>query len=224
MKNQTRIKQFRNTARDVADFVRNRVDAAAISHEIGYVPRCGIRTFAALICLLIPAIASAADPKAEPRKPVKHQITGLFSKDREQDLRDVVESIPNIKLVSVDFANAEATFEYDPTAAFPNTKADQLIQRFDAVLRSASYSTFGVKPLRSVPLEKLKPIDIPVEGLDCKACALAAYEAIYRIDGVEQATASFKERRVTALIDPAKTDRAKLEAALKQKGVQLKVP
>ena len=47
---------------------------------------------------------------------------------------------------------------------------------------------------------------------------LAAYEAVANIDGVEQATASFKDGRVTALIDPTKTDRAKLEDALKKKG------
>ena len=49
-------------------------------------------------------------------------------------------------------------------------------------------------------------------------------EAIYKIEGVEYATASFKEGRVTALIDPGKTERAVLEAALKKKGVELKTP
>ena len=34
-----------------------------------------------------------------------------------------------------------------------------------------------------------------------KACALGAYEAIYRLPGVEQATACFDEGRVTALIE-----------------------
>ena len=67
-------------------------------------------------------------------------------------------------------------------------------------------------------------IEISVAGLDCKACCLAAYEAIYRLEGVEMATASFHEGRVTALTDPEKTDRARLEAALKQRGVTLKMP
>jgi hypothetical protein len=39
---------------------------------------------------------------------------------------------------------------------------------------------------------------------------------------VERATASFREGLVTALIDPDKIDRAKLEAALVKRGVQLK--
>jgi hypothetical protein len=39
---------------------------------------------------------------------------------------------------------------------------------------------------------------------------------------VERATASFREGRVTALIDPQKTDRAKLKAALQRRGVTVK--
>ncbi len=50
---------------------------------------------------------------------------------------------------------------------------------------------------------------------------LATYESLCNIDGVVQATVSFKAGRVLALIDPVKTDRAALEAALKKKGVKL---
>src|SRR5262249_16441621 len=95
-------------------------------------------------------------------------------------------------------------------------------QRFENLLRTASGHTFAIKPLRTIPLDKLQLIEIPVAGLDCKACSLAAYEAIYKLEGVERATASFREGRVTALIDPTKTDRTKLEAALKKRGVEVK--
>jgi copper chaperone CopZ len=153
---------------------------------------------------------------------IKHQVTGLCMKEREQDLREAVQKIPEVKLVSIDFKNSEATFDYDPAKVFPGAKAEQIIQRFDNLLKSASHHTFGIKPLRSVPLDKLQLIEIPVAGLDCKACSLAAYEAVYKLDGVERATASFKEGRVTALIDPEKTNRSRLEAALKQRGVEVK--
>ena len=167
--------------------------------------------------LLLSATTAAA-------KPIKHQIIGLFSIDREQDLRDAFEKMPQLKLLSIDFKNAEASFEYEPTKVFPNAKPEQILQRFDDMLKSASNHTFGIKPLRSIPMDKLKLIEIPVVGLDCKACCLVAYEAVSKIEGVERATASFKDGRVTALIDPAKTDRPKLEAALKLRGVQLKSP
>jgi copper chaperone CopZ len=167
-------------------------------------------------------LSSSSSGAAEQQ--VKHQITGLFSADREQDLRETFEKIPQIKLVSIDFKNAEAIFEYDATKVFPGAKPDQVVQRLDALLRGASHSTFGVKPLRTMRMEKLKMIEIPVAGLDCKGCCLGAYEAIYKIDGVERATASFKERKVTALVDPTKVDRAKLEEALRKRGVQLTLP
>jgi copper chaperone CopZ len=167
--------------------------------------------------------ATGAGGSGVPRT-IKHQITGLFMKEREQDLREAVAKIPQVKLVSIDFENAEATFVYDPAKVFPGAKPEQIVQRFDNLLKSASYHTFGVKPLRSVPLKKLRLIEILVAGLDCKACSLAAYEAVYRLEGVERATASFREGRVTAWIDPEKTDRAKLEAALKKHGVEVKSP
>jgi copper chaperone CopZ len=153
---------------------------------------------------------------------IKYQVTGLFSPDREQDLREVVQSIPQVNLVSIDFTNAEVTFEYDPAKVFPGAKPEERIQRFDNLLVTASHRTFGVKPLRSVPLDKLQLIEIPVAGLDCKACSLAAYEAVYKLNGVERATASFREGRVTALIDPAKIDRARLVDALEKRGVDVK--
>jgi copper chaperone CopZ len=153
---------------------------------------------------------------------VKHQVTGLFMKEREQDLREAVAKVPNVRLVSIDFANAEAVFVYDPLLAFPGTRPGQVVERLDQLLKDASRHTFGIKPLRSVPLEKLRMVEVPAAGLDCKACCLAAYEAVARLEGVERATASFREGRVTALIDPTKTDRAKLVAALERIGVEIK--
>ena len=165
-----------------------------------------------------------ADDAAKPAEPVSHQITGLFSADRVQDLKEVFAKLPNIKLLKVDFENAEATVEYDPAKAFPGAKPEQIVEQFDNQLRGVSSSTFGVKPLRSIDKEKLKLIEIPVVGLDCKACCLAAYESVYKLKGVERATASFKEGRVTALVNPEMIDRVELEMALKQKGVQLSTP
>lgn len=152
---------------------------------------------------------------------VKHQVTGLFMPEREQDLRDAVAKIPDVKLVSIDYKKAEAVFDYDVKTF---GKPDQAIQKLDGLLKTASNRTFGIKPLCTTPREKLTLIEIPVAGLDCKACSLAAYEAIYRLDGVEQATASFREGRVTALVNPTKIDRARLEDALKKKGVRVGPP
>ena len=174
-----------------------------------------MKAFASALALMILSAAAGAEP-------VKHQVTGLFAADREADLREAVAKIEGVTLVSVDFETAEATFDYDPKKKFPGANPDQVVQRLDDLVRGASYSTFGVKPLRTTPREKLTLVVIPVAGLDCKACSLAAYEAVYRLDGVERATASFRDGRVTALIDPQKIDRARIEEALKKRGVDLK--
>lgn len=181
---------------------------------------CHLATVSLAIALF--ASIAAAEDKPKAAEPIKHQITGLFSTEREADLRETFKELPEFKLVSIDFKNAEASFEYDPAKVFPNAKPEQVIERFDNLLRQASRHTFGIKPLRLLPKDKLTLIEIQVVGLDCKGCCLGAYDAIYRLPGVEMATASFKLGRVTALINPEKIDRVELETALKQRGVQLK--
>ena len=152
---------------------------------------------------------------------VTHRVTGLFSPDREAELRAAVSQIPDVKLVSVDFQHAEAVFSYDTAVVFKGAKPESIVERFDGLLRTATHQTMGIAPVDPTPKGKLALVEIPVAGLDCKACCLATYESIFKIEGVAAATASFKEGRVTALIDPAKTNREELEAALTKRGVTL---
>lgn len=173
-----------------------------------------------LVGLMLPGAEVVA---AEPQT-LKARVTGLFAPDREGDLRQLLEEWPEVTLVSVDFAHAETVLRLDAGKLFPGVKPDQVLARLDEKVRGASHGTFGLKPPSTVPRDKLKRVEIPVVGLDCKACCLAAYESVARIDGVEQATASFKDGLITALINPEKTTRATLEEALKMRRVQLKSP
>lgn len=153
---------------------------------------------------------------------IKLRVMGLFSPDRETDLREVMLKIPDAKLLSIDYANAEVVFEYDPTKSFEKAKPEKIPERLDNAVRTNSYSTFSIKPLSTTPKDKLQKCAIGVVGLDCKGCALAAYESVARIEGVEQATASFKDGLVTARFDPEKTNRGALEEALTKARVELK--
>ena len=177
----------------------------------------------AALCLLACSVF-AADEKPAPPQNFTHRITGLFSPDRETALRTALEQVPGVALVSVDFAHAEGVFSYDPAIAFKGTKPEDITKRFDELLRNATRGTLGIAPLFTTPNEKLTRIEIPVIGCDCKACALATYEAIYKIDGVAAAAVDYKEGRVTALIDASKTTQPALEAALKKREVKLKTP
>ena len=87
-------------------------------------------------------------------------------------------------------------------------------------MRQLSNHTLGLKSQGDIPLGKLKHLEIPVEGLDCMACSMALYEIVSRIEGVEQARASFKDGRVDVWIDPDKTDLAILKETLEKRGVK----
>lgn len=168
--------------------------------------------------LLLAALAFLA-PDAQP---VRYRVTGLFNRDREADLRETVKKLADVSIVGIDFDTSEVTFSYDPVKLLGKGTEKQQLERFDTLIRNASTHTFGVRPLSTTPKEKLTRIEIPVLGLDCRGCELAAYEVIFKIEGVEQATCSFKEGLMTALIDPEKTSRAALEDALKKRSVTLK--
>lgn len=176
--------------------------------------------FVAVFIASFPALAPADDKPARPER-FTYRVLGLFSKDREADLREGFRDILDIKLVSVNFDDAEITVEFAPAKVFPGQKPDRVVELVNDKVRQATHHTFGVKPRSTVPKDKLQEVVIPVGGLDCKACCLAAYEIVAQVDGVMQATASFKDGKVTAKFDPSKTDRAKLEEALRKRGVHV---
>lgn len=174
--------------------------------------------FALFVTVLLPT-AIVADDKQLKAERLTYRVVGLFSPDREKDLRVVFDELSDFKLLAVNFDDAEIDLEFSPARLFPGQKPERVIELVDQKLRTATRGTFGVKARRTVSNDKLQKIVIPAAGLDCKACCLAAYEAIAGIEGVWQATASFKEGRITARIDPAKTNQDTLVEALKKKGV-----
>lgn len=165
------------------------------------------------------AKAPAAQAPAAP-EPVTLRVTGLFDPSRVDDFRDVVAKVNGLTLVSVDYERAEATFMYDRKALGVG-KPEQVQPRIDAAVRQACRSVFGVRPRSTVPREKLERVEIGIVGMDCKGCCLGAYETVAKLDGVEQATVSFRDGRLVAWIDPAKTNRGALEAALRKRQVKL---
>jgi cation transport ATPase len=182
-----------------------------------------IRTTAALF--LIVALAFAADRPKDAPVTLKYQVVGLFSKERVADFREAMKKVEKVELVSVDYDNAEAVFRFVPKVAFPHaSKPEHYVAHLNNAVRHASTHTIGVKPPRTAPRDKLKWVEIPVSGCHCKACDLALYDITARVEGVEQAQASFKEGKARALIDPTKTDRDKIIAALKKRGVSVKAP
>ena len=141
---------------------------------------------------------AADEPKPET---ITHRITGLFSPQREAALRAAMEKLPGVKLVSVDFEHAEAVFAYDAKVAFKDTKPEKVVERFNELLRNATRSTLGIAPLDPTPKDKLTRIEIAGTACDCQACALAAYESIFKVAGVTAATVDFKAGRISTSAD-----------------------
>jgi copper chaperone CopZ len=167
--------------------------------------------------LLIVLSLLAADPET-----FKYRVTGLWDHSREAELKETVSKIEGITLVAVDFDTSEITLSYDQAKVFQKAKPKEILERLENLFRKNSGYTFGVRAVCEKPKDKLVRVEIGVLGLDCKGCLLSLYESVSKIDGVEQATASFKESKLTALIDPEKTNREALVDALKKRNVTLK--
>ena len=170
-----------------------------------------------------PSTAPATQPAKKEKTGVYH-ITGLFSHDREADLREAVGQIEGVRLTSIDFDFAEATFTYDPAKAFPDTKPEDVTERLNQLLLESSDRTFSLRPRSTVERDKLEHIQIDLAPLDCKACALGVHELVTGIAGVEQAAVDMKKGKISALIDPRQTSRDALRKKLREREVTVLDP
>src|SRR5690348_333153 len=105
-----------------------------------------MKTFRYSLTAVVLLLSASAVVRADETE-VNFRITGLFSPDREADLKKAMETVPEVQLVSVDYKLAEARFKFDAAKAFPGTKPDKFQERVDNLVRNATRSTFGVKPL-----------------------------------------------------------------------------
>ena len=161
-------------------------------------------------------------PDIDDASTIRLRVTGLFMPQRVDVFRTLFDDVSEAKLKAVDFETAEATLAYDPECQLlKGANETQIVERLDNRVRQLSEHTIGLEPLSAVPRDQWQRLEIPIVGLDCPACSLAAYEILKRTEGVEQATASFHERRAVVWIDPARADRVKIVDALKQHQVTI---
>jgi copper chaperone CopZ len=163
--------------------------------------------------------ASAGEPRV-----VRVRVLGLFSPARVEALRKAAASIEDATLKDVDYEAAHATFEVRSDKAWKDVPTEKLPERVDQALRQASRSTFSAAPASETPPERIAEVVIAAGGCVCRACELAAYEAVARVEGVERATVSFAESSVVVRYDREQTDLAAIEEALKKRGVTLLPP
>lgn len=182
--------------------------------------------------LLLPICIFTAHSVLAEEIRIQYRLTGLFQPDRVADLRAQAAELPansknqpvEVQLVDVNYDTTVVTFSYDGTKTFKNQKPDQILNRIDQLLRQASRGAFSISPLSTLKPEMLQMERIAVAGHDCKGCNFGLYRAIASIEGVERAIASFKDGHITAWIDPARTNREALIAALKKKEVTVEKP
>ncbi|MST00674.1 MAG: heavy-metal-associated domain-containing protein [Pedosphaera sp.] len=156
-----------------------------------------------------------------------YRLIGLSAPERQEDLREVMKTVPDVTLVSLDVAKAEVSLRFDAEKLFLPAKSkqppapDKITERLSSLISGASKNTFSLTERSAVPADKLTKVEILIGVLDCKGCRYAAYQAIAKLDGVERATVSATPSAVIAWIDATKTKRETLEAALKKTGVEL---
>ncbi len=156
------------------------------------------------------------------------RVIGISDPSRVEDFRTAVKSVSELQLVSVDGDKASAVLRYEVSAIITKPKPkpadlapEKILEQLNNLVGKASIHTFSVTAPTGVAEDKLTKVEFQVGVLDCKGCRYGAYLAIAKLDGVERAIVDSNTRTLTAWIDPAKTNKEALEAALKKARVEL---
>lgn len=153
---------------------------------------------------------------------VRYRIVGMFSPEREADLREAAKKMAEVALAEVDYAHGEGSFTYDSSKILKGAKPEQVQAHVENLLKNASNHTFALRALSTIPREKQSRLEIAVGVLDCKACGYGLYLAVMNAPGVEQAQVDVKKGLIAVWIDPEKTDRSKLVDMLKKREVRIR--
>jgi copper chaperone CopZ len=186
-----------------------------------------MRTFiSSLVFASLFVAGLTADLPAAPSVEISRRVVGLFEPSRVEDLKEIVPTLPGVELVRVDYASTVAVWRLDPALVMTNYNAkkppseEQLGQRLDSLLGTATNRTFTLKPLASIAADKAITVELHTHILDCRGCRYAVYNGIAKLEGVESATVG-KDGLIAARIDSSKTDQKTLDAALKKiKGLE----
>lgn len=152
-----------------------------------------------------------------------YHVHGLFDRARVAEFQTALTNLSAIKLKSIDYDSAEAILSIDTVALLNRKKykEEQLIQNLSQHIRGLTKGNFDLEPRKSMPIKDAQYIEIPVIGHDCRGCSFGAYRAVHKQPGVIRATCTLRDGHVKVWIDPQITDRAKLEAAMVKKKIQL---
>ncbi|MCB1093866.1 MAG: hypothetical protein KDL87_20165, partial [Verrucomicrobiae bacterium] len=157
---------------------------------------------------------------------VTYRLIGLNHPERLDDLRQTIEAIPEIALVSADVEKAEVTLRFDSSKLDPKGKPGQVPapekvrEQLDKLIGQASTRTFSLTESKDVPEAQLAKHEIRVGLLDCKGCRYGVYAAVAKLDGFVRATVTSESGLLTVWVDSAKLDREALMAALKKAKVE----
>ena len=181
------------------------------------------KKIAAILCAFVFSMALRAEEQTSTVR-----VIGISDPSRVEDFCTAVKSVPELQLVSVDGDKATAVLRYEVSAIITKPKPkpedlapEKILEQINNLVGKASVHTFSVTAPTGVAEDKLTKVEIKVGVLDCKGCRYGAYIVIAKLDGVERATVNSTDRTLTAWIDPAKTNKEALEAALKKARVEL---
>ncbi len=181
------------------------------------------KNLAAILCALVLTATLRAEEQT-----TTVRVIGISDPGRVEDFRTAVKSVPELQLMSVDGDKASAVLRYDVAAIITKPKPkpadlapEKILEQINSLVGKASVNTFSVTAPTGVAEDKLAKVEIKVGILDCKGCRYGAYIVIAKLDGVERATVNSANRTLTVWIDPVKSNKEALIAALKKARVEL---
>lgn len=153
-------------------------------------------TFLALLIAVAPAVAQEAKPAAPVN--VVFKVTGMSCEGCAAKVTKKLAALPGVTVNRID-ADDEVL---DTTLDLAKSTKAQVI----AAVVEKGYKVTGEK------------LDISVPTMACASCAGKIKTALAALPGVTVDTINLKEKHAHVTIDPAKTERSKVTAALATAG------
>ena len=153
--------------------------------------------------LLSGSAAFAAEPQPATPPPVKivFKVTGMSCEGCAAKVTKKLATLPGVTVNRID-ADDEVL---DATVDLTQSTKAQII----AAVAEKGYEVTGEK------------LELHLTGMSCAACAGKVKTTLAGLPGVTVETVSLKESAARVVIDPAKTDRTKIAAALTTAGYGL---
>lgn len=145
---------------------------------------------------------------------VEFEVEGMTCGGCEKHISDAVYKQEGIIEVTASYENGNTIVKFDDSKT--------TIKDIEKAIASTSYKVLGHKVLNDGGANpKFSILEYDVNGMTCGGCESHVCNAVKKLDGIANVTASFKDANAVIKFDPTKTSKEEIEKAIASTGYKV---